>query len=540
MFKNLISLVIYTFLFIITSCASKDDDMPMETIAPEAIIELVAEGNNLSFDPIAINFTATKKLTVKNTGNSSLKISNIEIPDGFSLDWSSGTIASQASQEINVTFAPTDIKEYMGNIIFTSNAKKATENILSSGRGLSDVYEGDISLASDTEIENFSSKGFTKINGELCLGLCDGIVFPDEITSLLPLSRITEVSNFTLKLNSGLTDLKGIEQLVVSENIVIWSVSGIKNIDELAVNEKLTGSIVIYDNENLENVDGLANISEVRTLQVSRNKKLTNIDGLSNIARTEGRVDISHNDILANINGLSNLRRVAGTFIINNCPLIENLDVLNKLEVIGERLSIIDLPLITNLDGLRNVASVGTAIDLHRNFNLYNFCNVLTILNNTSSIFISYNRYNNLSQILNEECSKEVPPNIYNGDILLQNDEEIQFFIDLGYDTIDGSLSITEDDRVDKEIISLENLSQIKQVTQSFSITHTHISSLMGFEGLENLGGIFLIYNNQNLVDYCAISSLFENGYAPGPNRYRVEENGFNPTENELSSGTCN
>lgn len=308
MFRTPIRLVISAISLIIISCASSDNDMPIETPVLAAIMELEPENNNLSFEPIAIDFTAKMKLTIRNIGDATLEISKIEVPVGFSLDWSSGQVSPEATQDIYVTFAPTAITEYKGDIVFITNTRKGTESIASSGEGLSTIYEGDISLISDEEIENFAAKGFTQINGELCLGLCgDSVILPNEITSLLPLSRITEVNNFTLKINTGLTNLNGIEQMVASENIVVWGVTGINNIDELAVNTRLIGTIVIFDNENLENVNGLTNITELGSINIVSNPLLTDLDGLNSLVSLDGFFTITENSSLIDFCSVTSL-----------------------------------------------------------------------------------------------------------------------------------------------------------------------------------------------------------------------------------------
>ena len=303
----LLSIIISTN-FLIFSCTSSDNDVTIETPVPEAIIEFEIDGNNLLFEAIAIDFTAEKVLKIKNTGNAVLDISNIEAPEGFSLNWSSSKVSPQASKDIKVTFAPTTINKYIGDIVFTTNTAKGTETITITGEGLSTIYEGDIYLISDEEIENFAAKGFTQINGELCLGLCgDRAIFPNEITNLLPLSRITTVNSFQLKINTGLTNLNGIEQMVASENIIIWGVSGIKNIDELAANTKLTGSAVIFDNENLENINGLANITEMESVGITSNPLITSLDGLESLVSLNSFFTITENPKLIDFCSVTSL-----------------------------------------------------------------------------------------------------------------------------------------------------------------------------------------------------------------------------------------
>ena len=297
--KKITSLFLLLSIFIfLNGCSSSDDD----TIAiptPMAVMSLEAEGNNLSFEPIVENITANKKLTITNTGNATLEIFSTTVPNGFATDWSSGKLEPNTSLEIDITFTPTAITEYSGNITFETNTAQSSISIACSGLGISPVYDGDVALISDQEIEEFAAKGYTQVNGELCLGLCDDrAIFSNAITSLLPLSKIIAVNDFRIKINDGLTNLKGIEQMVVSGNIRIWNVSNIINIDEMAINTNLTGTIEFLGNDSLQNINGLSNVSETGNINILNNSSLTDLDGLGSLTGLSGFFRITNNPTL--------------------------------------------------------------------------------------------------------------------------------------------------------------------------------------------------------------------------------------------------
>lgn len=297
--KKITSLFLLLSIFIfLNGCSSSDDDA-MAIPTPMAVMSLEAEGNSLSFEAIVENNTTTKKLTITNTGNATLEIFSTTVPNGFATEWSSGKLEPYTSLEIEITFAPTAITEYSGDITFKTNTAQSSTSIACSGNGISSVYDGDVALISDQEIEEFAAKGYTQINGELCLGLCDErAIFSNAITSLLPLSKIIAVNDFRIKINDGLTNLKGLEQMVVSGNIRIWNVSNIVNIDEMAINTNLTGTIELLGNDSLQNINGLSNVVQLGNINILNNSSITNLDGLVSLTSLSGFFWVHDNPML--------------------------------------------------------------------------------------------------------------------------------------------------------------------------------------------------------------------------------------------------
>ena len=293
------TLLLLLSIFIFLESCSSSDDNPPSIPASMAVMSLEAEDNSLTFEPIVENISSVKKLTIKNTGNATLEIFSTDVPDGFTTDWSSGKLEPNTSLEINITFAPATIAEYGGNITFETNTTPSTISIACSGNGISSIYDGDVALISDQEIEEFGAKGYTQITGELCLGLCDDRgINSIAITSLLPLSKIIAVNDFRIKANDGLTNLKGIEQMVVSRNIILWNVSNISNLDEMAINTNLKGKIEFLSNNSLKNIDGLSNITTIENVHFLNNESLTDLDGLGGLTALGGYFRIINNPTL--------------------------------------------------------------------------------------------------------------------------------------------------------------------------------------------------------------------------------------------------
>ncbi len=102
---------------------------------PSAAAPVIALSGDLAFGNVPVGETTTRVLTVSNSGNASLDVSSITYPAGFSGNWSNGTIAAGASQDITLTFTPTVATDYSGHIVVTSNATSGTNTIAISGNG---------------------------------------------------------------------------------------------------------------------------------------------------------------------------------------------------------------------------------------------------------------------------------------------------------------------------------------------------------------------------------------------------------------------
>lgn len=105
------------------------------SLAPgTSIIDL---SGDLDFGLVNQFSSATKTLTINNTGNAAFTVSDIQLPAGFSADWYSGTIAAESSQDVSITFEPTETKKYMGDIVISSDASSGTSSVKVSGEGKS-------------------------------------------------------------------------------------------------------------------------------------------------------------------------------------------------------------------------------------------------------------------------------------------------------------------------------------------------------------------------------------------------------------------
>ena len=59
---------------------------------------------------------------MSNTGTVSITVSEMDLPEGFTSNWSSGSIAAGANQVVTLTFNPTQQADYEGYIVIHSDA----------------------------------------------------------------------------------------------------------------------------------------------------------------------------------------------------------------------------------------------------------------------------------------------------------------------------------------------------------------------------------------------------------------------------------
>jgi len=98
---------------------------------------IISLSGNTTFEDVCINSTDTTTLTISNSGNSTLKVI---YPSGFSGNWDYGNIPAGDSQDVTVTFSPTQEQYYGGTLTVNSNATSGTNTKLISGKGIEGIY----------------------------------------------------------------------------------------------------------------------------------------------------------------------------------------------------------------------------------------------------------------------------------------------------------------------------------------------------------------------------------------------------------------
>ncbi len=104
--------------------------------------KVIVLSGNMNIGNVDVEATATTTLNIANSGNEPLSITAIDLPAGFSADWTSGTIVASGSKNVIITFAPTEAKDYNGTITVNGDQTGGTNTITVSGTGIAQTITG--------------------------------------------------------------------------------------------------------------------------------------------------------------------------------------------------------------------------------------------------------------------------------------------------------------------------------------------------------------------------------------------------------------
>lgn len=152
--------------------------------APTRVISLWGD---LDCGNVSVDSSATRTLTISNPGNSTLNVSGISYPSGFSGDWSGSISGGGGHQDVTVTFAPTAATSYGGTITVNSDKTSGTNTRSCSGVGTvsstrvmslsGDLSFGNVTVASSaTRTLTISNTGNSTLN-------VSGISYPSRFSS---------------------------------------------------------------------------------------------------------------------------------------------------------------------------------------------------------------------------------------------------------------------------------------------------------------------------------------------------------------------
>jgi len=326
----------------------------------------------------------------------------------------------------------------------------------------SGVYDGDVTLTTQEEVDDFASYCYTKIDGSLNIESVDPDVGITDLSGLNTLESVKDElyvfgNNQLINLN-GLQGLKDVRNIIIETNSNLLSINALSNLEELTgiQNNGWNFGIRIIDNESLTSLDGLEKITVSGTVSIGGNPSLVSIQGLQGLTQIKKDLVISDNDLLSTLDGLNNIETISEELTIAYSPIITSLSPLSNLTDIGGNLlidhnnALISLeglegvsisggiiiqvndelasisqlssvttlggnstvnynPNLTTLDGLQNLTLVEGSLDINRNDILYDLCALTNLLLNGTiegGFYIVGNAYNpSETQIANGYCS---------------------------------------------------------------------------------------------------------------------------------------
>jgi hypothetical protein len=371
------------------------------------------------------------------------------------------------------------------------------------------ICAGSVILESQAEVDAF--QGCEIIEGQLTIRSPFGTNgASSDITDLTPLLSITKVTGvIVIQNNDSLINLTGLDNITASNGIVVQSCENINSIQALSGISGEVNVIKISGNPSLTNIDGLEGITKTHnTAEIDNNSTLQNLNGLSGLVEVNDvHLFIHTNPLLTDIQGLSNLTHINTDLIIGNCDGLENLNGLHNL-VYAMSFILAGNDALTDVSAVTSLTDVDITFFVANNPLLSDCCIFSDLLNNNNivSITIENNAPGcNSEQDIESSCG----PKICTGDVILESQAEVDAF--QGCEIIEGDLIIRSPFGVNgasSDITDLSPLYSLTEVTGSLILENNdQLFNLTGFENITETGTL-VIRNCDNLSNIQALTGL--------------------------------
>ncbi len=218
------------------------------------------------------------------------------------------------------------------------------------------IFNGNLRLSTQQEVNDFGVSGFTSVNGNVTIG--DESTYTD-ITNLGPLASITNISD----------DLK----IIGNENL--QSLQDMSNIATVG------GSLFIENNPSLTSLSGFTSLTSVEFLYINDNDALTSLAGCDNFTSIQN-LQVSGNDGLTSLSGFNNSISIGLRFAIlgnNSLTSLQGLDIFGLTS--QNDLTVSSNNALTSLQGIESISSL-RFLTIHNN----NALNSLTSLENLTTV----------------------------------------------------------------------------------------------------------------------------------------------------------
>jgi uncharacterized protein YkwD len=141
MTRSLNRRVLPALLLAVLFCSSCDKANPAAPSASsQAGARVIAVSGNLAFGSVEAGKTTESTLAIANSGTAPLSVTGITVPDGYTVNWSSGTVAPGGSQQVTVRFAPTAARSYDGTLVVNGDHTSGTNTAALKGTGLASAF----------------------------------------------------------------------------------------------------------------------------------------------------------------------------------------------------------------------------------------------------------------------------------------------------------------------------------------------------------------------------------------------------------------
>ncbi len=132
---------IRTVLLVALAASACDKTNPASpTPSSQPTTKVIFLGGSLAFGAIEVGKTSESTLTIGNSGTGTLSVTGITVPDGYTLNWSSGSITPGGSQQVTVRFAPTAARSYDGTLVVYGDHTSGANTAALKGTGLASAF----------------------------------------------------------------------------------------------------------------------------------------------------------------------------------------------------------------------------------------------------------------------------------------------------------------------------------------------------------------------------------------------------------------
>lgn len=357
---------------------------------------------------------------LKSTGSLTIQSNKLLQTASFPLFEKGGSIDCKENTAL-VTLSLPKLKEAAGMSI-TNNAKLATIDmrVLESLTGfyMTGGYDAAQALTS-FDLPALKKCGqFTIVN---CPGITnlDGFANLETVTGDLTISN-AQIPGASIKLETinGFNKLSSITYSLFLEQAAgsgdglvgydgpLASIKGFKNL-------KTVGAMFNIGGKSLTDISGFANLESIGQDTRIITTGLTGLEGLAKLKSAgvnENRlIAIQSNTKLTSIKGLAALTTITGIYITRN-PELKDLQGLEKIKSMKWGITVTANDKLANIDGLANVEGAISGITVTENKILSSLCGITKLVKgggNTSVYRVSDNAYNpTVDDIKSGKCSK--------------------------------------------------------------------------------------------------------------------------------------
>ena len=336
------------------------------------------------------------------------------------------------------------------------------------------VYEGDLTITSQTDIDNFN---YTEIIGSLII---DG-------------TDLATVTGFeTLKNVTG--------SITVTENEQLKTLNAFHNLTTVG------RTVNIQNNEDLESISGFGKLEQIGTyinhnrhgtdyVRIGNNRSLKSIEGFESFKNIVGNFIIENNEKLETSFPFNSLETVGADFIIRNNDKLSSLVTgYDNLSSIGLSMFIQDNNSLLSVDGFPNLTTIGASLSIgywerigvgNEDLQTINGFQVLKSVGGAVQIelnekLVSINGFNDLSNIGRW--------------LKVHNNEDLEVIN--GFKSLEDVGTYINHNRHGTDYVRIGNNQSLKTIE--------------GFNSLNHIVGSFVIENNDKLEGALPFNSLEE------------------------------